>query len=1338
MNNEDGKIWYGIGLDNTELKKQGEEAKRTFISLSDKIQSESKKMDNNFSSLGKSLAAIGGTAAIGMLGKQILDTTAKFEKFGIVLKNTLGDVKGGESLDMIAQFAATTPFQLDEVTGAFIKMANQGFVPTKAEMVKLGDVASSTGKSFDQLTEALLDAQTGQFERLKEFGIKASQNGDKVTFSFKEQKTTVENTNSAIQKYILSLGELKGVQGANALISASLTGQISNLEDKLAAMYNDIGKSNSGFLYAAVGGVSTLIDNYQLVGKILLGLVTTYGAYKTAVILSTAVTNGYTVAQSIEYATLLMVEKAQVALNKSMLLNPYVAAAVAVTALVAGLAIYISTLKEVNQTEISKKTIQDKVNSQYDEQKAKIDALVGVLNNEKVALEQRKSALLEIQKLIPNYHAGLTNEGKLINDNKLAIDDYLKSLEKEIRLQASKDELIELYKKKRLQEKTVSSKEKDATIAEAASNTTIIGEPAYATSSRGMLAGQKRIFANEAKKELQGTIEAIMSVEKELNSEIVTKITPDPEKNKNYWEKQKKNAQEALDLMGFAKRGTKEWNNQVTLYNQATEKLKIWDVTGKVATEVNKKAQEEADASLKIKNNAAKQYLEQRQNEIDNQNSLLSVQEDGFAKQKALIDLNQKQRLLDIDKKEQELIEKEQEAQKLAWEKGGKKGVFIPTTTNGSQLSDTDKKQISDLKTVVSITYTADSDRLVKELSDKYASFDDKRRAIDKKYANDQVAIKAMFKGDELTTKLSELDKQHKDALQSINSDEAETILKTSDLVIQLFDDASTKSVADLRKIAAEAKRMFDYINNTDVKNITERSFGGKTYTKTELTSIKSDPNKMGGLKKQIQDVTNTADQGEVVFGNFGNNIKKMFDGFGKGKNLVGDLQKGMEGLQGTFQSVSFFAGQATSLLNAMSTEEGDAADVASKSIGAVMDVANSTMQGFQQGGYVGAAIAFTMSIATKIFASEKAHQQALKKLQDEKIAQQKEYNDLLIKQNELLDNAVTIFGTDTYSQAVGYAQVADKYRNASNNANSDLSNSTVQTGSHKTGLFGWGGEKADYSSLIKTYPALIDGQGKLNQELAQSVLDNQTLDETSKKALQSALDYSKEYEDALKSLSDYLSGIFGSLGQDMMTAITDNLGNTKSALDEFAGSASKTIEKLMTDIAYSMFFADKFKKLSDQVLDVQKNVGLTPQQQAAQEEALLAQFYSNIGTDVTSANKFLQDSKDAAAKAGFDIWDTTNSREASQKGFASMSQDSANELNGRFTAIQGHTFSINENVKMLQINSSQALKHLAGIETNTSRLEAIENNMISVNKTMASVKHGIDDINMKGIYLKM
>ena len=80
------------------------------------------------------------------------------------------------------------------------------------------------------------------------------------------------------------------------------------------------------------------------------------------------------------------------------------------------------------------------------------------------------------------------------------------------------------------------------------------------------------------------------------------------------------------------------------------------------------------------------------------------------------------------------------------------------------------------------------------------------------------------------------------------------------------------------------------------------------------------------------------------------------------------------------------------------------------------------------------------------------------------------------------------------------------------------------------------------------------------------------------------------------------------------------------------------------------------------------------------------------------------------------------STRTASNKGLTSMSQDTANELNGRFTAIQGHTFNINEGMKILQSNSEKALQHLAGIETNTARLEAIQN--------------GIEIITLKGVKL--
>ena len=74
-------------------------------------------------------------------------------------------------------------------------------------MRKLGDLASSTGKDFDQLAEAIIDAQTGEFERLKEFGIRASKQGDEVKFTFKEVETQVDFTADSIRDYVLSLGD---------------------------------------------------------------------------------------------------------------------------------------------------------------------------------------------------------------------------------------------------------------------------------------------------------------------------------------------------------------------------------------------------------------------------------------------------------------------------------------------------------------------------------------------------------------------------------------------------------------------------------------------------------------------------------------------------------------------------------------------------------------------------------------------------------------------------------------------------------------------------------------------------------------------------------------------------------------------------------------------------------------------------------------------------------------------------------------------------------------------------------------------------------------------------
>lgn len=225
----------------------------------DKLEKALHKMDNSIKGAGKQAekssstsfakvgAAIAGAFAVDRIAdfaRQIVQVRGEFEKFEAVLTNTLGSGSAAQlALSNIQDFAAQTPFSVQELTDSFVRLANQGFRPTMAQMRMLGDLAASTGKRFDQLAEAIIDAQVGEFERLKEFGVRAQAEGDKVIFTFKGVKTEVDRTSESIQAYLVGLGELEGVSGSMEAISETLAGKVSNLGDAYDRLLNTIGQS---------------------------------------------------------------------------------------------------------------------------------------------------------------------------------------------------------------------------------------------------------------------------------------------------------------------------------------------------------------------------------------------------------------------------------------------------------------------------------------------------------------------------------------------------------------------------------------------------------------------------------------------------------------------------------------------------------------------------------------------------------------------------------------------------------------------------------------------------------------------------------------------------------------------------------------------------------------------------------------------------------------------------------------------------------------------------------------------------------------------------------------
>lgn len=252
-----------------EFNKAMADIKSEVDDLNEKVgkgNSESTKSTNALSSafgnLGKTMGGLFAADMLLSFGKAVISTTAEFQKMEAVLTTTLGSKSAAQvAMTQIVEFASKTPFQVNELTDSFVKLANRGFRPTLEQMNALGDLASSTGKSFDQLTEAALDAMTGEFERLKEFGIRAKSEGDKVAFTFKGVTTEVQKTDEAIKDYLISLGNAEGVSGSMAAISETVGGQISNLQDNFSQLQLAIGSSSSGLISSVLQLSNTILGD---------------------------------------------------------------------------------------------------------------------------------------------------------------------------------------------------------------------------------------------------------------------------------------------------------------------------------------------------------------------------------------------------------------------------------------------------------------------------------------------------------------------------------------------------------------------------------------------------------------------------------------------------------------------------------------------------------------------------------------------------------------------------------------------------------------------------------------------------------------------------------------------------------------------------------------------------------------------------------------------------------------------------------------------------------------------------------------------------------------------
>ena len=616
----------------------------------------------------------------------------------------------------------------------------------------------------------------------------------------------------------------------------------------------------------------------------------------------------------------------------------------------------------------------------------------------------------------------------------------------------------------------------------------------------------------------------------------------------------------------------------------------------------------------------------------------------------------------------------------------------------------------------------------LKELLEKYRDYEARRVAVKKQGDSDIAKLEAERteeNADEIDRAIEVAKEKVRQGIQAINDEEAAGVAKDNDFLKKLFGDYSSMSFDSLQNLISQAKQLRAYLSGTgDAKGITFIS-------PEQLNNIEKSPAELDKLKKALDKLLGSDK------GNGNNKWESIFKTFEKGfAELKG--AKGPKELAGAIGTISGAASSAAGELSNMFDQMGNT-EVADALGGMqqVMSAVSNIGQGFAKGGIVGgigAAIGEAANFITSAFAAEARHKEALKEIEDAKLAFQRQYNILLLEQNLLLEKAENVFGERQVAKAANAIEV---YRDALSQFKEELkgdaptmnwmermtgdffgtyrkrmdnyqkgfgglNDAQIVTGHKKTGLFGWGKGKDTYSGILEAYPELIKANGELDTEMLRVILDTRTMSDETRNYLENLIGLKEEMDKAEEALEDYLQETFGGLGQGMLDSITSAIKGSGTALENFADQAASVLENLGEQIAYSLFFADKFDDLQKKLKEVYGS-GKSEEQIANDAMNVVGDFYDNIGSNVNAAQSWMEAWKDKAAEMGIDLWKKDTTTQTGKSGaFDALTQEQGTKLEGLMTSEQIHSASIDENVDNIADGLGDAVTHLRNIDEHT------------------------------------
>ena len=386
------------------------------------------------------------------LASRIISVRAEFESMETSLKVLLGgnEERLNNIMGQIKEYALASPLNTKDMVGAVQMMTSFGIEAEKSidYLKAIGDISmGDTGKfnslalAFSQMSSAgklmgqdLMQMVNAGFNPLEEISRKTGKSIGELKNEMSKGAITSKMVQDAFISATSAGGKFYGMASEGA---KTLNGQISMLQESFDNMFNEIGSKGEGVVMSAVKAATYLVENYEQVGRVIVGLATAFGIYRTAVALATMTTNGYTIAETLAYTRMLLLEKATKLLNMTMLANPYVAAAAALGTLIGAI---IATSDGISELDAAQNTLNETfkdAKEKQDQYKAATEQAISVASDDKSATDDRRKAMnLLISRYPSIIQKYIDEEGHLKNiiqmKREIAVIDGNKAVESHI------------------------------------------------------------------------------------------------------------------------------------------------------------------------------------------------------------------------------------------------------------------------------------------------------------------------------------------------------------------------------------------------------------------------------------------------------------------------------------------------------------------------------------------------------------------------------------------------------------------------------------------------------------------------------------------------------------------------------------------------------------------------------------------------------------------------------------------------------------------------------------------------------------------------------------------